>query len=230
MALPTAIIPGFLAGAREYSPLAAALTAAGIPTAVVPLVKASWLPTIGGRSVVPILRQLDRTVCQLLDRYGTQQVNLIGHSAGGWVARLYLGDKPYDIHGDRDAVWHGWKRAASLITLGTPHSSRERWTKRNLDYVQTTYPGSFYPSVRYVCVAGKAIYGRRRWDSWFAYNSYQITCGRGDCWGDGITPIVSAHLEGATNLILEGIQHAPTSPGPWYGSPEACQSWMPYLQ
>lgn len=228
MVLPTILIPGFLAGAREYQPLEAALTAAGIPTATVPLTKSSWLPTIGGRSVVPILQQLHRTVCDLQQHHAAERVNPIGHSAGGWIARLYLGDKPYDIHGDRQAVWHGWQRTASLITLGTPHSSQERWTKRNLDFVQATYPGSYHSSVRYVCVAGKAIYGQRRWGSWFAYNSYKITCGRGDCWGDGITPVSSAGLDGAIALTLDGALHAPTSGGPWYGSEAYRQAWMPY--
>ncbi|MEO0947953.1 MAG: alpha/beta hydrolase [Cyanobacteria bacterium J06641_5] len=227
MVLPTILIPGFLAGAREYRTLEAALITAGIPTATVPLTKTSWLPTIGGRSVTPIVQQIHHTVCQMQRRHNVERVNLIGHSAGGWIARIYLGDRPYDIHGDRQpTIWHGWKHTASLVTLGTPHSSQERWTRRNLDFVENTYPGSFHRSVRYICVAGKAIYGRRRWGSWFAYNSYQLTCGRGDCWGDGITPIVSAHLDGATNLTLEGVLHAPTSDGPWYGSKEHLNAWI----
>ena len=229
MVLPTILIPGFLAGAREYRMLKADLIAAGIPTATVPLSKASWLPTIGGRSVVPILQQIHRTVCEMQRHHNAERVNLVGHSAGGWIARLYLGDKPYDIHGDRQTVWHGWERAATLITLGTPHNSQERWTKRNLDFVQNTYPDCFHRNIRYVCVAGKAIYGQRRWGSWFAYNSYEMTCGRGDCWGDGITPIASAHLDGATNLTLDGVLHAPTSDGPWYGSHGHRQAWMNYL-
>jgi hypothetical protein len=28
-------------------------------------------------------------------------------------------------------------------------------------------------------------------------------------WGDGIVPVVSAHLEGALNLTLEGAYHSP---------------------
>ncbi len=51
-------------------------------------------------------------------------------------------------------------------------------------------------------MAGKAVYGERRLGKWLAYNSYQLTCGRGNCWGDGITPIAAAHLTGATNITL----------------------------
>ncbi|GET36878.1 hypothetical protein MiSe_16300 [Microseira wollei NIES-4236] len=65
--------------------------------------------------------------------------------------------------------------------------------------------------------------------SWLAYSSYQLTCGRGDTWGDGITPIEAAHLAGAENLVVEGVRHSPRSPGIWYGSPEILPAWVSYL-
>jgi triacylglycerol esterase/lipase EstA (alpha/beta hydrolase family) len=182
--------------------------------------------------MVPILRQLDRTVKQALQQYNVSQINLIGHSAGGWISRIYLGEKSYSIHGDvtEDAgLWHAHPYVATLVTLGTPHISGERWTRKNLDFVKLNYPGAFYPQVRYVCVAGKAIYGERRRGSWLAYSSYKLTCGNGNTWGDGITPIEAAHLQGATNLVIEGVKHSPRSPGVWYGSPEPLQTWASYL-
>jgi len=229
---PTVILPGYLAGARPYRPLEAVLAQQGYPAATVLLARRNWLPTLGGRSMVPILRQLHGTVQQVLQQHQASQVNLIGHSAGGWIARIYLGHAPYDIHGDvsgNAAVWGAHPQVATLVTLGTPHASRERWTRRNLDFVERHYPGAFYPNVRYVCAAGRAVYGRRP-RHWLAYNSYKLTGGDGNCWGDGITPVASAHLSGATNLTLEGIWHSPRSPGPWYGSPQARQAWLPYLQ
>ncbi|MEQ8959111.1 MAG: lipase, partial [Coleofasciculus sp. C2-GNP5-27] len=189
MPLPTVILPGFFARATEYRGLETALNQFGFPTVTVPLRQGDWIPTIGGRSVVPILRQLDQTVKQVMADYNATQVNLIGHSAGGWIARIYLGEKPYDIHGDVTPsvprLWNAHPAIATLVTLGTPHISQERWTKRNLDFVAINYPGAFYPQVKYICVAGKAIYGQRRLGQWLAYNSYQQTCGVGNCWGDG---------------------------------------------
>ena len=232
MPLPTVILPGYFASATDYRDLEQALNQQGIPTVTVPLRKRNWFPTLGGRSVVPILWQIDRTVKQTLRQYNVSRVNLIGHSAGGWIARIYLGEKPYDIHGDvrgSEGVWNARACVATLVTLGTPHISQERWTKRNLDFVKDNYPGAFYPDICYICVAGKAVYGQRRLGSWLAYNSYQLTCGQGNCWGDGITPIAAAHLEGATNLILKGVMHSPKSPGIWYGSPEIKQAWISYL-
>ncbi|MBE9127379.1 MULTISPECIES: esterase/lipase family protein [unclassified Coleofasciculus] len=233
MPLPTVILPGFFAGATEYRALEQSLQELGFPTVTVPLQQRDWFPTVGGRSIVPILRTIDQTVKGMLEEYNVSQVNLIGHSAGGWIARIYLGEKPYIIHGDVTestvGLWHAHPDVATLVTLGTPHISQERWTKRNLDFVKIHYPGAFYPQVRYVCVAGKAIYGKRRLGQWLAYNSYKLTCGEGNCWGDGITPIDAAHLEGATNLTLEGVLHSPRRVGLWYGSPESMESWVSYL-
>lgn len=234
MPLPTVILPGYLAAAREYKLLEQALQDQGFPTITVPLRQRDWYPTLGGRPVTPILAQLDQTVKQALEQSDSAQINLIGHSAGGWIARIYLGENPYC-----GQVWQGHPQVATLISLGTPHRSLERWTKRNLDFVNTTYPGAFYPEVRYICVAGKSVYGTRSWQlgNWFTYKSYQLTCGRGDCWGDGVTPIEAAHLVGAENLILEQVLHSPrtkrqlaeVSSHLWYGSPEPLSAWMPYL-
>lgn len=232
MPLPTVILPGYFARATDYRNLEQSLKQQGIPTATVPLKKRDWVSTLGGRSLVPILRQIDRTVKQLMEQSQSSQINLIGHSAGGWIARIYLGEKPYNIHGDvtdLEAVWQANSYVNRLITLGTPHTSQERWTKRNLEFVNQNYPGAFYPQVDYICVAGKAIYGENRFGSWLAYSSYQLTCGEGNTWGDGITPIESAHLAGATNIILDGVKHSPNSAGIWYGSPEILSLWVSYL-
>ncbi|WP_204103717.1 MULTISPECIES: hypothetical protein [Spirulina sp. CCY15215] len=231
MILPTVILPGYFARGTDYVALAEILKQKGIPGAIVPLRKLDWLPTLGGRSVVPVLRLIHDTVQGVLQKYKSDRVNLLAHSAGGWIARIYLGDIPYTIHGDvtaKDGVWQGRDRVASLISLGTPHVSQERWTKRNLDFVNNNYPGAFYSDLKYVCVAGKAVYGKQ-WESWLAYNSYKLTSGEGNTWGDGITPIAAAHLAGATNLTLEGVMHSPRSPGLWYGSPEAIAHWVDYL-
>ncbi|MBC6418815.1 MAG: lipase [Prochloron sp. SP5CPC1] len=232
MPLPTVIIPGYFARATDYRDLETALNERGIPTVTVPLRQRDWLPTLGGRSVVTIIRQIDTTVKKMLSRYPVGSVNLVCHSAGGWIARIYLGEKPYNIHGDitsEEGVWQGHSHVSTLLTLGTPHISQEPWTKGNLDFVGQNYPGAFYPNVRYVCVVGSAVYGERKLGSWLAYNSYKLTCGEGNCWGDGITPIAAAHLEGATNLTLAGVMHSPKSPGIWYGSPEPQQAWVSYL-
>jgi hypothetical protein len=224
MCLPNIIIPGYMAGAEPYRDLEALLNQQGFNTVVVPLKWWEWIPTIGGRSVAPILQQIDNTIKQTLVQFDTKQVNLIGHSAGGWLSRIYLGEKPY---GDR--VWYGKPLVKKLITLGTPHLSQEKWTRRNLDFVNDNYPGAHYAEVEYICVAGKAIYGEKKLATWIPYNSYELTCGIGNTWGDGITPIQAAHLDGAENITIEGVIHSPKPAQLWYGSPEILPIWTKYL-
>ena len=62
---------------------------------------------------------------------------------------------------DPDRVWAGARHVSTLIALGTPHFSQERWTRWNIDFVNDTYPGAFHDSVRYVCVAGKSTFGEK---------------------------------------------------------------------
>lgn len=219
MYLPSVILPGYLAGASDYLGLAKTLNEQNMPAAIVPLKWWEWLPTVGGRSMAPILARLDATVKQVLQEYNAQQVNIIAHSAGGWIARIYLGEEPY-----YDRVWHAAPLVSSLITLGAPHRSLEPWTRRNLGFVNDNYPGAFHSGIQYVCVAGKAVYGEKNLSRWLAYSSYELTCGIGNSWGDGIIPIEAAHLDGAENLVIDGVNHSPRS-GTWYGSEAITPIW-----
>lgn len=231
---PVVILPGYLAGASEYEPLRQELEACGYAARVVPLQVRSWFPTLGGRPVTPILWALRETIQKTCAEFGVDRVNLVAHSAGGWIARIYLGSVPYG-----GQVWQGREQVAALISLGSPHTSRERWTKRNLDFVNTHYPGAFWPEVKYVCVAGRVIQGQRlslgslwrqeHYLAWLAYNSYWLTAGQGELWGDGITPIEAAHLQGAVNLTLPNCYHSGRGGRRWYGSPEVVETWAQYL-
>lgn len=239
MSLPTVIIPGYLESAIAYRSLELELRQRGFMVQTVPLRRRDWLQTIFSRSVSSVLEQIDTTITQILNESQSEQVNIIGHSAGGWIGRIYLGEVPYGnaknsyrlIENRRDTPWGSRyrDRISTLVTLGTPHISQERWTRANLDFVNSNYPGAFYANVRYICIAGKSVFGQRYGRNWFAYSSYQQTCGNGATWGDGITPIPSAHLAGAENIIIEGVLHSPRSPGIWYGSPEIVQQWFKYL-
>ena len=230
MPLPTVILPGYFESAKSYQQLEKSLKELGFFAVTVPLRRRDWIPTLGGRSFIHILRKLDDTVTQLLLQFDVSKINLIGHSAGGWLSRIYLGELPYSGRGNtKPSLWKAHKSVATLITLGTPHVSQERWTRWNLDFVNQNYPGAFYEGVNYICIAGKTVFGKKQLSSWLAYNSYLLTCGKGNTWGDGITPIEAAHLEGAQNIVIEGVHHSPRSSQRWYGSPEPLSIWANYL-
>ena len=75
MPLPTVILPGYLAAAIDYREMQQTLIDLGISTVTVPLMKRDWLPTLGGRSVLPILEILDRTVQEVRQTYNTEKIN-----------------------------------------------------------------------------------------------------------------------------------------------------------
>ena len=230
MALPTVILPGYLASAQPYQEMETSLAEAGFPAVTVPLRRYDWLPTIGGRSVSNIIKALDASAQRAMGDHGSNQINLVGHSAGGWIARIYMGESPYNVHASdaqRTLPRPAHKNVNTFVSLGTPHISQERWTRKNLDFVNQNYPGAFYDDVNYVCVAGKAVEGRKA--DWFTVNSYKLTAGDGSVWGDGVVPILAAHLEGARNITLDDVLHSPRSNSLWYGSTSVVKSWSQWL-
>ena len=224
MNTPNIILAGYLAGANDYIPIAQKLQSKNLSATVVPLKWWDWVPTVGGRSIAPILEKLDQTVNQELEKSGASKVNIIAHSAGGWLSRIYLGDRPY-----YDKVWNARSKVAKLICLGTPQRSLEPWSLPNLGFVNDNYPDAFYDDIEYICVAGNAVQGKKSTPKkWLAYSSYELTIGQGDVWGDGIIPIEAAYLDGAKNMAINGVYHSPRS-GKWYGSQEVVDIWAEYL-
>ena len=102
-----------------------------------------------------------------------------------------------------------------------------------MGFVNTTYPDCHDKDIKYICIAGLGckINPNDWWkvgtNQWFAKLSYEMTAGKGFVEGDGIVPVEAATLRGATNLAIEGVWHSPTSPGPWYGTPQVVNYWAP---
>ncbi|MCO5570305.1 hypothetical protein L7F22_024023 [Adiantum nelumboides] len=249
---------------------------------IVPLKWFNWIPSLGGRSVRPILDRIDATITRAMSeeeeaihdsanevdytfsdflkefinpKNGAQptqdslrmtnestftnlpakRVILVAHSAGGWICRILLGGKvPYD-----GRVYAASRFVTALVTLGTPHVCTDKLTKRNMDFVNENYPGAAEAAqgVHYICVAGKFVQGEAQYGGlWkdFAWQSYELCCGKGDVWGDGVIPLDCAiGLEGAQHVILEGVEHFPSVEDKqnrkWYGSMEVMDRWFPLL-
>ena len=296
------IMPGFLNDEAEFKPLAAALTARGIPTAVVPMKTIQWLPQVGGRSVRPMLERIDHAVrhvaalgdaaeattqkmlsvppidYSLADIWtdfrtnpggpfavgGSQnpdefpdvtprgtfeparepqgRVALIGHSAAGWMARIYLSTRAYG-----GKAYAGADLVHSLVTLGTPHIQgvgvpfvSVGWANREpvpLD-------------VRCLAVGGRGLKGDRSGE--LTEKSYDFCTPEGTGGalldGDGTTTIESAiGLPGVETLVLDDCTHLPWSDVPfggvvapelakahreglpWYGDEQMLDQWVPWL-
>ncbi|CAL9084126.1 unnamed protein product [Musa textilis] len=279
---PAVILPGLGNNTGDYKDLVLTLREVyGLPSVVTKVSRVDWLRNAAGlldpnywrgtlrpRPVLDwYLERVEEAVAeakQLLADGG--KISLIGHSAGGWLARLYLEE-------------FGASNISLLLTLGSPHLAPPKdlpgiidQTRGLLDYVEKNCaPAVYTPELKYICLAGRYIRGARlvgnskdtsnnlnpvdeepndsesikdtgnkkslpatpSLRARFIGQGYKQVCGEADVWGDGVVPEVSAHLEGALNISLDGVYHSPVGSDdtarPWYGSPSVLAKWAHHL-
>jgi hypothetical protein len=219
--LPIVIFGGFLSQPHLYSGMRDWLAnCTRQPVWVVEARTRDWLLSVQAEGWARLLDKLERTVLVAIDRSATGQVTLIGHSAGGVMARLFL--SPVSFLGKS---YRGLEFVAHLITLGSPHHNLRG--SRMRQWVEKQYPGSFFPSVRYTSIAGKSVRGRLRGslrEHW-AYFCYERLSGVGNEWGDGLVPLSCQLLDGSHQIVVEGVSHFTGFGGPWYGSAQVIPRW-----
>ncbi|KAL3537213.1 hypothetical protein ACH5RR_000579 [Cinchona calisaya] len=272
---PAVILPGLGNNTNDYDKLALILNDYGVPTVVVKVSRIDWLRNAAGlldlnywRGTLhprPVLdwyfKKLDEAVNEANELAQGGTLSFIGHSAGGWLARVYMQE-------------FGFSNISLLLTLGTPHLPPPKGlpgvidqTRGLLYYVEKHCPKAVYtPELKYVCIAGRYIKGARFFGpnddgsamsvtihpsnseiaavkaskppaatlrARFIGQGYKQVCGQADTWGDGVVPEISAHLEGALNISLEGVYHSPVGSDdvtrPWYGSPDVVKQWIHHL-
>lgn len=231
---PVLIVGGFGSSAGQYAELRAHIAAvSGRPVAVAPIGLADWIGVVASDSYGALLRILDGAVWGCLREHGARRVALVAHSAGGVLARIYLGDQPY---GPRRLVYNGFERVATLVTLGTPHSATRRGRQGGLNqiaFVEATYPGAYWRFIRYVSVMGKGIFGVRGGPppERGAFQSYSLLSGAGEQWGDGVVPLAGGLLDGSRKVVIPGLRHDARPDRPWYGTSAAIvRAWWEQVE
>lgn len=267
---PAVILPGLGNNTADYTRLQSSLEEYDVKSVVAKVSRLDWFRNAAGLldpnywkgTLCPspvldwYLNRVDEAVRQAKELAPGRTVSLIGHSAGGWLARVYMAE-------------FGKSDISLLLTLGTPHLPPPRGVSGVIDqtrgllyYVQEHCAQAVYtPELKYVCVAGRYIQGARVFggsygvqdaahgaavmsvpesksdavtlQARFVGQGYKQVCGRADVWGDGVVPEVSAHLEGALNISLDGVYHSPVGSDdvsrPWYGSPDVLKNWVNHL-
>ncbi|CAI9269212.1 unnamed protein product [Lactuca saligna] len=273
---PAVILPGLGNNTGDYEKLALTLQGYGVSTVVANVSRIDWLRNAAGlvdpnywrgtlqpRPVLDwYLNRVDEAVNEALKQSQGGSLSIIGHSAGGWLARVYMEEFTN-------------ANISLLLTLGSPLQPPPKGlpgvidqTRGLLDYVEKNCKKAVYtPELRYVCIAGRYIQGSRffgnsnspttiplaieqsevaigsdpstltptdaTFRTRFVGQGYKQVCGQADVWGDGVVPEVSAHLEGALNISLDGVYHSPVGSDdesrPWYGSPAVVDQWVHHL-
>jgi hypothetical protein len=187
------VVPGFLTGSDAYEGVARALARAigdDARVRVAPVKREMWFGTLRGGSFEEILDVVDACAREAA-RDGGERVCLVGHSAGGWLGRLYLGDaRAYR----GEAPYDGARFVDALITLGAPHGSLEKYpfgrVRENrpgesesmpddargssLAFTNYYYPGAYRADVRYVDVVGDYARGSAN------FELFDALCDRSD--------------------------------------------------
>ncbi|PNT65799.1 hypothetical protein BRADI_3g02817v3 [Brachypodium distachyon] len=239
---PVVILPGLGNNTADYARLAGALRDDhGMPAAVVARVSrpdwlrnaagladlSYWRGTLRPRPVLDwYLGRVEEAVAEAKELCSPDgKLSLIGHSAGGWLARVYMEE-------------FGTSDISLLLTLGTPHlyikgarlTGNSITTADEIVAVDTTSEAA-----EAVMISADNISAPPgpTFRSRFVGQGYKQVCGRADVWGDGVVPEVSAHLEGALNISFDGVYHSPVGSDdeerPWYGSPAILQQWVHHL-
>ncbi|MDP8948630.1 MAG: hypothetical protein M3N00_00055 [Actinomycetota bacterium] len=221
---PIVVIGGYMSWPVNYRTLARILaTLSGSEIRVVPITPLDWV--LGRlRGYGQLVFEVASTVDKALLESASDKAVLVGHSAGGILARVYAGgDPPY---GGRR--YSGHRRVSHLITLGTPHNVPKEGRLAPIAEVNELFPGALHPGIRYLCVAGTAVDGTSSKKTRRRYERF-VEDGRVE--GDGEVPLEAALLPGAEHLVLDDLYHGRFYgglKGRWYGSDrETVERWWP---
>jgi triacylglycerol esterase/lipase EstA (alpha/beta hydrolase family) len=190
---PVLLVPGYGGRTSDLQSLADRLRATDRDVTVVAL------PGEGTGDLAEAAAELDRAAAEAMDRTGARSVDLVGYSAGGLVARLW-------VTGDGGDV------ARRVVTLGSPHHGTTV-----ADFAATYAPDRCPPGCLQMGTGSDLLAGLNAVDEtpdgtdWISIWTTQDTV---------VTPPDSARLDGALNLPLQSVcAEARLSHGQLPGSP-----------
>ncbi|KAK3025046.1 hypothetical protein RJ639_044797 [Escallonia herrerae] len=160
------LLQGLGNNTADYQKLALSLKGYGVLSVVAKVSRIDWLRNAAGlvdpnywrRTLRPrpvldwYLKRVDEAVNKAKEMSQGGSLSLIGHTAGGWLARVYMEE-------------FGSSDVSLLLTLGAPHLPPPKdvpgvidQTRGLLYYVEEKCRKAVYtPELKYVCIAGRAV-------------------------------------------------------------------------
>jgi PGAP1-like protein len=225
------VVGGYLTWARLYRAMPPLLVARGATRVeIAPLGIRDWLAAmiVGvGPATSAVARSIDR-----LSAESGEGILVVGHSAGGILARLALASEPFD--GARlarpDAV-------RAVVTLGTPHLATNAGGPIGYQGIRALRFLGRHP----ISSAGWLTVGATSFEQADAFGGRSVrwlrralavicyallgSLRRGEP-GDGMVPVRFAHLPGSEQVTLRASGHGPKFWGPrWHASREGLDEW-----
>lgn len=231
---PIVLVGGFGSHWQDYMSFAALLRkVSGKRVFVASINRVTWLVASYSNYYI-LLERLSKAVRHAIQITKADKVVLVGHSAGGVVARSYLADR---LPRSNYKPLSGFQHVSRITMLGSPLriGAQVRHTgMRHAAWLDQQYPGAFYSAqVKYLTVYGKLIRGDRRGSvaERRAYHTYKRICSEGDVWGDGVVPNHISRLDGTLSVELDGVGHSPGWGDRWYGGDESTvRLWWSYFE
>ena len=175
---PVLLVPGYGGSTASLQPLAEVLTAAGRDATVVAL------PGDGTGDLHTSADALGRAVQAVRKRAGAATVDVVGYSAGGLIARLWVADGHTDV-------------VRRVVTLGSPHHGTSL-----ADLAGDLAPGQCPVGCQQMASDSGLLAALNRGDetptgpTWVSIWTTQ---------DETVTPPESARLDGAVNLPVQSV-------------------------
>jgi hypothetical protein len=232
------IIGGFMSSPPLYRGLRDLLLERGAADVLIaPIWTPDWmLATARGQG--PVATRAGRALLQASEASAASPASagapvlVVGHSAGGVIARILTAPEPF-----AGRAMNGSGRIGAIVTLGSPHvmgdhaeaerpSETSRWAAEHV-------PGTlFAPRTGYLAVGSRAVVGDPDGDG-KARTAYRFYGGvlegtdDGPVEGDGLIPLASTLLPGAECIVFDDALHGFFVAGAWYGDAEHVDAWWP---
>jgi hypothetical protein len=233
------ILGGFMSSPPLYRGLGDLLRERGVADALIaPIWTPDWmLATARGQG--PIATRAGRALLRAWEASasspagGGAPVLVVGHSAGGVIARILTAPEPF-----AGRAMNGSGRIGAIVTLGSPQTfdAEGRGAERmgeTARWANEHVPGPFWaPRTGYLCVSSDAIVGSaagdrkaRRVDGFYRG---VISAPDGEAIpGDGVVPMRAALLPGVESIVLHDAEHANVIAKHWYGDGDHVDAWWP---
>jgi hypothetical protein len=181
----------------------------------------------------PLLVRVGRAIAKTHRAGGGRPILVVGHSAGGILARLAMSPVPF--RGRRAAVADA---VGALVTLGTPHGLARAplpYAHQGLTavrFLDAVTPGAFFaPRTAYLTVGSDLVRpeeapARWLWDRLRGRAFTHLVGPHGALGGDGIVQLEASQLAGAEHTTFHDVRHGHIG-GPWYGDDEIIERWWP---